>query len=245
MAIHFLNTFTCNARYPKNWSTGLLSLLIETEQGLVLVDAGLGNGEYETPSLFTKIFRVITEMPFDPGETALYQIQQLGYRPEDLKHIVMTHMHFDHLSGIADFPHANIHLFRDEYDAFLGKRKSFYDLAYVSEHIAHLPKFILHDFIDERWFDFDAIRLPFSPEIWLIPLVGHTRGHCGVAVKTEKGWHLHCGDAAADFRQDIPAWVIRLVLGPHEPRLRAFGEEHPEVALTASHMFLDFFENHE
>ena len=75
----------------------------------------------------------------------------------------------------------------------------------------------------------------------LIPLAGHTRGHCGVAIKTETGWHLHCGDAAGDFRQDFPAWAIRLFLGPHEPRLRVFGEAHPEVELTASHMFLDFF----
>ena len=245
MAIHFLNTFSCSAYFPEEWGTGLLSLLIETEQGLVLVDAGLGSEEYKNPSLFTRIFRRITKMPFDPRETALHQIRQLGYQPEDLQHILMTHMHFDHLSGIADFPQAKIHLFRDEFDAFMGRRKSFFDLAYVKEHIAHHPVFVLHDLTDEKWFDFDAIRLPFSPEIWLIPLVGHTRGHCGVAVKTERGWHLHSGDAAADFRQDIPAWAIRLVLGPHEPRLRAFGETHPEVELTASHMFLDFFEKND
>jgi len=245
MTIHFLNTFSCSAHFPKEWGTGLLSLLIETEQGLVLVDVGLGSEEYKNPSPFTKIFRIITKMPFDPKETALQQIHQLGYQADDLQHILMTHMHFDHLSGIADFPNAKIHLYLDEYVAFMGKRKSFFDLSYVRKHIAHDPEFILHDFLDEKWFDFDAIRLPFSPEIWLIPLVGHTRGHCGVAVKTEKGWHLHCGDAAADFRKDIPAWAIRLALGPHEPSLRHFGEEHPEVALTSSHMFLDFFDNYD
>ena len=207
----------------------------------MLIDTGLGNAEYKKPSPFTQLFRLITEMPFDPRESALHQIQELGYRPEDLRHIVMTHLHFDHLSGIADFPHAKVHLFRDEYDAFVGKRKSFYDLAYVRAHTAHNPDLVLHDFSGEKWFDFDAIRLPFSPEMWLIPLVGHTRGHCGVAIKTNNGWHLHCGDAAGDFRKELPAWAIRLVLGPHEPRFRAFAEAHPEVELTASHMFLDFF----
>lgn len=242
MNIHFLNTFTCNARWPSGWETGLLSLLIETEQGLVLVDTGLGTEDYAHPSLFTRIFRVITEMPFDASEAAVHQIRRLGYKPEDVRHIVLTHMHFDHISGLADFPHAQVHLARCEYDAFMGRRKSFYDLAYDRRYIAHQPAFQLYDDVGEKWFDFDAICLPFSPEMWLIPLPGHTRGHCGVAIKTEKGWHLHCGDAAGDFRKNLPAWAIRLALGPHEPRLRAFGENYPEVELTASHMFLDFFE---
>ena len=29
----------------------------------------------------------------------------------------------------------------------------------------------------------------------MVPLVGHTPGHTGVAVETAKGWLLHCGDA--------------------------------------------------
>ncbi|MBI2734340.1 MAG: hypothetical protein HYX44_13875 [Aquabacterium sp.] len=29
----------------------------------------------------------------------------------------------------------------------------------------------------------------------LIPLTGHTQGHCGVAVRGDDGWLLHCGDA--------------------------------------------------
>lgn len=243
MSLHFLNTFTCNAHYPRHWQTGLLSLLLETEQGLVLVDAGLGTAEYTQPRPFTRLFQVITKMPMDVRDTALNQIQALGYQPEDVRHIVLTHMHFDHISGLADFPHAQVHVSRTEYDAFMGKRKNFYDLAYDHAYIAHQPDFQLYDDMGEKWFEFDAIRLPFTPEIWLIPLPGHSRGHCGVAIQTNGGWHFHCADAAGDFRKKIPAWAIRMALGPHEPRLRAFGESHPEVTLTASHMFLDFFEN--
>jgi len=242
MTIHFLNTFTCNARFPRHWKTGLLSFLIESEQGLILVDTGLGTEVYANPSPFTRVFRVITDMPFDAHEAAIYQIRQLGYKAEELRHIVLTHMHFDHISGLADFPHAKVHLARREYDAFTGKRKSFFDSAYDKKYNAHKPNFQLYDEIGEKFFNFDAIRLPFSPEMWLIPLEGHTRGHCGVAVKTQNGWLLHAGDAAGDFRKNLPAWMIRAVLGPHEPRLRAFGDVHPEIQLTASHMFLDFFE---
>jgi glyoxylase-like metal-dependent hydrolase (beta-lactamase superfamily II) len=51
--------------------------------------------------------------------------------------------------------------------------------------------------LGERWYGFDAVRelkgLP--PEILLIPLAGHTRGHAGVAIHTLDGWVLHAGDA--------------------------------------------------
>jgi glyoxylase-like metal-dependent hydrolase (beta-lactamase superfamily II) len=33
-----------------------------------------------------------------------------------------------------------------------------------------------------------------DPDIVLVPLFGHTRGHTGVAVKQGDGWLLHCGD---------------------------------------------------
>ena len=35
----------------------------------------------------------------------------------------------------------------------------------------------------------------FHNEILLIPLFGHTEGHCGIAIKTQQGWTLFCGDA--------------------------------------------------
>jgi hypothetical protein len=39
-----------------------------------------------------------------------------------------------------------------------------------------------------------------------------------------------------------PAWVNRVVLGSHGPRLQAFAREHPEVRMLAGHMWRSFFE---
>jgi hypothetical protein len=83
----------------------------------------------------------------------------------------------------------------------------------------------------------------FDPEIWIVPLTGHTSGHCGVAIQTNDGWHFHCGDAAPiDLDFDYaPHWVYRFAIGPHVPRLKAFHNAHPDVRMTAGHMLLDFF----
>jgi glyoxylase-like metal-dependent hydrolase (beta-lactamase superfamily II) len=244
MTIHLLNCFTCNARWPSSLKTGMVCLLLETNQGLVLIDTGLGLDDYTNPTWMTRLFRVITIMPFDSNEAAINQIKQLGYKPEDVKHIILTHMHFDHCSGLADFPHAKVHVHRREYEAFTeGKIRRFTEFAYIPRYIAHKPEFVLYDMIDSKWYEFDAIRLPFEPEMYFIPLFGHSRGLCGVAIKTSAGWVFHAADAGAVYNNETPAWLIKLVLGPHDPLLREFMKTHPEVQVMNSHMPPEFFEN--
>ncbi|MGD8240783.1 MAG: MBL fold metallo-hydrolase [Armatimonadota bacterium] len=243
MVIHSLNCFTCSARVPLQWKTGTLCLVVETNQGLVLVDTGPGQDDYVHRPGIIRAFQLATIVPLDPEEAAARQLALLGYRPEDVRHIVLTHMHFDHCGGLSDFPRARVHVHRREFEAFTGCPRRWTDLAYVRRHIAHEPEFALYDDTGESWFDFAAIRLPFEPEMWLVPLFGHSRGHCGVALRAEPGWLFHVGDAAPiGFTEDAPEWFVSLVLGRHAPRLREFRAAHPEVRMTTGHMWLDFFE---
>jgi glyoxylase-like metal-dependent hydrolase (beta-lactamase superfamily II) len=244
MTIHLFNGFTCNARIG-SLKTGMVCLLIESNAGFVLVDTGVGLGDYAHPTVMTQLFRVITEVRFDPNEAAVNRVKQLGLKPEDVKHIILTHMHFDHCSGLADFPHAKVHVHKHEYEAFTdGKILHWDEYAYVPRYIAHQPEFVLYETVDSKWYDFDAIRLPFEPEMYFIPLFGHSRGHCGLAVKSSKGWLFHAADAGAVYNNETPAWLIKLVLGPHDPTLRAFMKAHSEILVTNSHMSPEFFRQH-
>jgi glyoxylase-like metal-dependent hydrolase (beta-lactamase superfamily II) len=242
VAIHFLNCFTCCARFPASWRTGTLCLLIETSNGLVLVDTGPGLVDYLHKPGIMRTFQLLTRMNLDPEETAINQVVHLGYQPGDVRHIVLTHMHFDHCGGLPDFPHASVHVHTREYQAFRRLPHCWTELAYVRRHIAHQPNLLLYDEVGERWFDFEAIRLPFELEMWLVPLFGHSRGHCGVAIDTGTGWLFHVSDAApVGLDRYVPPWLVRLVLGPHENRIRQFSAAHPEVRITTGHMWLDFF----
>jgi glyoxylase-like metal-dependent hydrolase (beta-lactamase superfamily II) len=217
--------------------------LVETNHGLVLVDTGLGQDDYVRQTGIIRTFRVITIAPLNPKEAAVRQVARLGYQPGDVRHVVLTHMHFDHCGGLPDFPHASVHVHRREHKAFMGRPRGWTDLAYVRRHMAHRPEFELYEDAGERWFDLAAIRLPFEPEMWLVPLFGHTRGHCGVAIRTASGWLFHVGDAAPiDLGEYVPEWLASFVLGPHAPRLREFRASHPEIRMTTGHMWLDFFE---
>lgn len=243
MTIRFLNCFTCNARVPSSLRTGALCLLVETDRGLLLVDTGLGQDDYIHRHAMLRLFQLITICPLDPREAAARQVVALGYQPADVTDILLTHMHFDHCGGLPDFPQARVHVHRREHEAFHGPWRRWTDMAYVRRHAAHGPNFVLYDDTGEKWYNFAAIRLPFEPEMWLVPLFGHTRGLCGVVIRTGQGWLFHVSDAGSVNRaDDVPPWLERFVLGPHGPRLREFEAAHPEVMITSGHMPPEFFE---
>jgi len=243
MIIHYLNCFTCNARVPRHMRSGALCLLIESNDGLVLVDTGLGTRDYVDAPGILKIFKVVTIVPLDPEEAAIRQVVKLGYRPEDVRHIVLSHMHFDHAGGLPDFPWAKVHVHQREYEVFSsGRIRHWLDFGYNRRILDQRPDIVRYVETGERWYDFDAIRLPFEPEMYLLPLFGHTAGHCGVAVKDGPGWLMYVADAAS-FTEEVPDWMVKFVLGPHQPRLRAFDQAHPEVRMTTGHMELEFFDN--
>lgn len=171
-------------------------LLIETDRGLVLVDTGFGLRDIDDPRRLGPI-RPLLRARLDPGETARRRVEALGFAPEDVRHVVLTHLDLDHAGGIGDFPQARVHVMRREHEAAMRRRLG--DRArYRPAHWAHGPSWSVHDVSrGEPWLGFEAVRqldgLP--PEILLVPLHGHTRGHAGVAVETADGWLLHAGDA--------------------------------------------------
>jgi glyoxylase-like metal-dependent hydrolase (beta-lactamase superfamily II) len=209
MRLHHLNCATMcpPSRRLVNGTGGLFEagrmvchcLLIETDQGLVLVDTGLGLADIHDPaaSLGARFVRM-TRPRLNADETAARQVAALGYRPQDVRHIVLTHLDLDHAGGISDFPWATVHVHTAEHQAAMRRATSAERRRYRPNHWDHGPTWATYPSADgEKWFGFDAVRqldgLP--PEILLVPLAGHTRGHTGVAVDTGDGWLLHAGDA--------------------------------------------------
>lgn len=172
-------------------------LLVEGERGLTLVDTGFGSGDLAAPRRRLGAPFVTTMRPaLDPAETALEQVRALGHAPGDVTDIVLTHLDLDHAGGLPDFPDAEVHTFEAERSAAVDP--SLLDrVRYPPCHLEHGPRWAIHAVDGDSWFGFDSVRvLPgVDPEIVLIPLVGHSRGHTGVAVRDGDGWTLHCGDA--------------------------------------------------
>ena len=214
MRIHHLN---CGSDCPVGGalfdgrSTGPLAhlvchcLLIETDaHGLVLVDTGYGLRDIRHPHAgkhprITRTFRALLGIPLREEETAIRQVEALGFRADDVRHIVLTHLDFDHAGGLEDFPQAAVHVMEREWEVARSRPASW--LTRQRYRVAQWDE--VGDWRRYRpgggdgWFGFEAVRdldgLP--PEILMVPLPGHTWGHAGVAVDTGASWLLHAGDA--------------------------------------------------
>jgi glyoxylase-like metal-dependent hydrolase (beta-lactamase superfamily II) len=251
MAIIHLNCGTLRPLFT-NLMAVTCCLVVETDDGVMLVDTGFGTFDYKSPSLRMRLFLPLVGSPRDLEETAVHQIVRLGFAREDIRHIVLTHLHLDHAGGLRDFPDANVHVHRRELEAANNPKKPM-DAGYDKVQWSHGPRWQLHEAATESWFGFDAIPiLPgLEPNVMLLPLPGHTRGHCGVAIGNESGWLLHCGDAVSAYHRDadphqddaseqwmnfLPEGYIRYVSGEHFPRLRQLVLEHgSEIDLVSAH----------
>lgn len=172
-------------------------LLIETPEALVLVDTGIGRADIEQPGRRLGAgFLSLLRPKLSIEETAFSQVCALGYDPRDVTHIVPTHLDLDHAGGLSDFPWAQVHVFAPELQSAL--RPAVRDrLRYRPVQFSHQPRWVEHHATGDDWFGFESIRaIPgLSVDVLIVPLVGHTRGHSGVAVREGDKWLLHCGDA--------------------------------------------------
>jgi len=232
-------------------------LLIETPEALVLVDTGLGTADVVDPrARLGRPFIGLTRPRLNLQETALVQIEALGYSARDVRHIVTTHLDLDHAGGLSDFPEAEVHLFKPELEAAMHpswREKS----RYSRPQFAHGPKWHAHEVEGDSWFGFKSIRaIPgLSTDVLIVPLQGHTRGHSGVAVKDGDKWLLHCGDAyfnhgTLQAQPEIPAGIAlfeRLVQMDaaqrihNQTRLRELAAQHSdEINIFCAHDPVEF-----
>lgn len=265
MKVHHLNCATLCPLLARKWLSpaGTMvchCLLVETSDGLVLIDTGFGMLDVARPERSTDAaFRFLTGLRLQAHETALHQIKALGFRPEDVRHILPTHLDLDHAGGLGDFPHAQVHILATELQAAQARAHLLEQQRYRPGQWSHAVRWVRHEAgAGQPWFGFSCVRdLPgLPPEILIVPLHGHTRGHAGIAVRRDDQWLLHCGDAyffAGEVDPDrphAPAILTRFQQAMsldeaarvrNQARLRALRREHPaEVAVFCAHDTTEF-----
>lgn len=210
MRIHHLNCICAcplggrlmDGRSPSIFQRGSLCchcLLVETEAGLCLIDTGYGLRDVRQPGArLSGFFLRLMSPDFREEMTAVRQIERLGFAPSDVRHILLTHLDFDHAGGLDDFPRATVHLMTQESEDAQAQRTWLDRQRYRPAQWASRARWRTHmSRHGEPWYGFDCVRdLPgLPPEILMVPLPGHTTGHAGIAIRTPQEWLLMAGDA--------------------------------------------------
>jgi len=186
---------------PKDeWLTApIVAFLLEhPSAGPVLVDTGFHGSVAVTPRSNLGTFGTIMyrEIEMSPEQAVAAQLREKSIEPSSVKTVIMTHLHPDHASAIADFPEATFLISTAEWEAAThgGQRD-----GYVKRQFDHGFHYRLVDFDSNdansfsgfaRSFDVfgdGSVRIAFTP--------GHTAGHMSVVAQTPHGEVLIAGDA--------------------------------------------------
>lgn len=149
---------------------GMAAILVRHPLGTLLIDGGFGRNvdahAQSIPWLMRKTSRYEKETP------AADQLRAAGIDPASLRGIVLTHAHWDHVSGVEDFPGVPVWLPQAERD-FIDSGHVAVTLARSFGALNYQP----YDFADGPYLGFERSHDVFRDgTVVLVPAPGHTPG---------------------------------------------------------------------
>lgn len=220
----------CVAQRGGRWAAmvfpALCGLLLHPQRGWILFDTGYSQHFLDATAPFPeRLYRWTTPFSLPPQEMLVTQLQALGIRPADIGHVVISHLHGDHVAGLRDFPAARLITLRAEVDA-MGSRSRFGNLRHGT-----LPRLLPDDFAQRVDYADDCARRtlpsalqPFDEgfdlfgdaSVLAVPLPGHSRGQLGIVFhQPDERQVFMSADACwslAALREDRPpTWLARRI----------------------------------
>ncbi|HEX8297565.1 MAG TPA: MBL fold metallo-hydrolase [Rubricoccaceae bacterium] len=172
-----------------------IALIEGHDAGPVLFDTGYAPRIRDATRRFPyRFYRWATPMSVRQDETAAAQLAARGIAPDALGHVVLSHLHADHVGGLRDFPNAAIHVLPEAVEAVRGR----HGVRAVRAGI--LPQLLPDDLAarvhaPERRVALPAGLAPFRDGVDLfgdgqmlgIPLPGHAPGQMGLYLEPAGG----------------------------------------------------------
>ena len=179
-------------------------LIDHPKSGLILVDTGIS---WEQAHEHGRYYRGTLHYVLDDDEYLLTreqelpaQVGRLGYRCEDIRTVILTHFHEDHVGGLRYVPEAKVVASRAEWQALKMKAFGFIPIIYRPS-IEAVKLWEPVSFTSGPFHSFDASQdLLGDGSVILLPTPGHDPGHLVVLVRMDGYEILVTGDIMYTLR---------------------------------------------
>jgi glyoxylase-like metal-dependent hydrolase (beta-lactamase superfamily II) len=222
--------------------------VIEHEQGLVLFDTGqdrrsVTDADYFPSGLTGVLYSRLARFAIEPSDTLTAQLNALGYDVSGVRTAILSHLHQDHIGGIAELSDAEIVVSKAEWDELA---KPFAEVNGLLRAHIDLPG--LHwNFVTPRRTD-DLSLAPFAEShdlfgdgsLVLVPTPGHTPGSMSLLLRQEgMAPMLFVGDLTYDAdllaQEKVPGVGSRRGLLRSTRAVLKLKERYPDLVILAAH----------
>ena len=227
-----------------SWAPVPAFLITHPTAGPVLVDTAFHASVAAQPAAnLGRLMARLSRARVDPDKTITAQLRERGIDARQLGTVILTHLHFDHASGIAEYPAATFVLSEREWEAASTDDRPTLR-GYHPAHFDYLFDYRTVDFDGPtissyasfgRTFDLfgdGSLRLAFTP--------GHSAGHCAVIARLRDRDFVIAGDSIYTYAQlegaDPPPQPVDMHNWKRSLReLQQFKRTYPQAVIVPGH----------
>ena len=230
-----------------------VGLIQHPEQGYILFDTGYAPRFFEATAKWPEKMQALsTPAVIEEDWSVISQLTKKGIQAEDIPHLVISHYHADHISGLKDFPYSQCYSMKSGYDqmlrhtGFAGVRRGLINKLMPNDMAAKI------DFFDkwkqqERRDVFEYHYDMFGDEsIKVVQLPGHARGQIGLLLNEGSDQAVFL--AADGFwltasldQNTLPNRIVKLFFDDWKAykesfqKIRTYRAEHPQTQIISCH----------
>jgi N-acyl homoserine lactone hydrolase len=231
-----------NMLLDRDWTEPLpiLAWVISHPEGLIMVDCGETARATESGYFprWHPYFRMGLREDVTPEDEVGPQLTQMGFDPEEVRWVVMTHLHTDHAGGLHHFPSSEILVTRTELEHASGRRGRL--RGYVNDRFPDwfTPRAV--EFVDTPLGPF-PIRAPLTSagDVHLVPVPGHTLGQMAVVIEEDDD-HVVFLAGDSSYTEEFMVQGVIDGVSPNDDearqtldRIRSLAAERPVVYLPS------------
>lgn len=240
-------------RWRKIRFRSLFALIRHPTSGPIMFDTGYGHFLSATARFPWRLYRAVTPVRIEPGQDAATQLTRHGVKPGEVRHVILSHLHADHVGGARDFANARFHHSLTGWQAVTGRsalgclRRAFVpsllppDLLSRTTWLEQNPPVPLN----AEWAPFTEARdILGDGSLLAVALPGHAAGQHGLICNTAQGPAFLIADGAWSsqaVRANQPPHALTGVMQDMKTyrltlsRLHDLARRRPDLRMIVSH----------